>query len=128
MKYIHKTLDFNILPKALKNEDVVKILDITSGRGVNMSDETLEQVNEAIQLLERISEDTTVPRNIRRAATNSLEIIKDPDPDPELSLAVRANNAIEILDEISQDPNCPAHARTMLLQIITLLEITDFDY
>ena len=91
-----------------------------------MSEETLEQVNEAVQLLERISEDTTVPRNIRRAATNSLEIIRDPDP--ELSIAVKANNAIEILDEISQDPNCPAHARTMLLSVITLLEITDYDY
>jgi uncharacterized protein (UPF0147 family) len=91
-----------------------------------MSDDTLEQVDEAINLLERISEDTTVPRNIRRAATNSLEIIRDQDP--ELSLAVKANNAIEILDEISQDPNCPAHARTMLLQIITLLEITDYSY
>lgn len=91
-----------------------------------MSDETFEQVNEAIQLLERISEDTTVPRNIRRAATNSLEIMRELDP--ELSIAVKANNAIEILDEISQDPNCPAHARTMLLQIITLLEITDYDY
>ena len=89
-------------------------------------DETLQQVNEAVQLLERVSEDTTVPRNIRRAAVNSLEIIKDTDP--ELSLAVKANNAIEILDEISQDPNCPAHARTILLQIMTLLEITDFDY
>jgi len=91
-----------------------------------MSDDTLEQVDEAINLLERISEDTTVPRNIRRAATNSLEIIRDQDP--ELSIAVKANNAIEILDEISQDPNCPAHARTMLLQIITLLEITDYGY
>lgn len=89
-------------------------------------DETLQQVNEAIQLLERVSEDTTVPRNIRRAAVNSLEIIRDTEP--ELSLAVKANNAIEILDEISQDPNCPAHARTILLQIMTLLEITDFDY
>ncbi|MCK4254896.1 MAG: UPF0147 family protein, partial [Candidatus Heimdallarchaeota archaeon] len=46
-----------------------------------VSDETLEQVNEAIQLLERISEDTTVPRNIRRAATNSLEIMREPDPE-----------------------------------------------
>ena len=91
-----------------------------------MNVETLEQVNEAVQLLERISEDTTVPRNIRRAASNSLEIINDPDP--ELSIAVKANNAIEILDEMSQDPNCPAHARTMLLQIITLLEITDYDF
>jgi len=89
-------------------------------------DETLQQVNESVQLLERVSEDTTVPRNIRRAAVNSLEIIGDTDP--ELSLAVKANNAIETLDEISQDPNCPAHARTILLQIMTLLEITDFDY
>ncbi|MHA1687028.1 MAG: UPF0147 family protein [Candidatus Heimdallarchaeaceae archaeon] len=88
-----------------------------------MSSETEQQVNEAIQLLERVSEDTTVPRNIRRAATQSLEILRDPDP--ELSIAVKANHVIEILDEISMDPNCPAHARTVLLRIITLLEITD---
>ncbi|MHA1115365.1 MAG: UPF0147 family protein [Candidatus Heimdallarchaeum aukensis] len=88
-----------------------------------MDNESVEQINEAIALLERVSEDTTVPRNIRRAASNSLEIIRDPDP--ELSLAVKANNAIEILEEISLDPNCPMHARTILLQIITLLEISD---
>jgi len=88
-----------------------------------MSDETMEQINQAIQLLEKVSEDTTIPRNIRRAATQSLEILRDPDP--ELSMAVKANNVIEILDEISLDPNCPAHARTALFQIITLLEITD---
>ncbi len=87
------------------------------------SDEDFEEIEEAIHLLERISEDTTVPRNIRGAATRSLDIIRDPDP--ELSLAVKANNAIEILDEISQDPNCPAHARSVLLQIITDLEIRD---
>jgi uncharacterized protein (UPF0147 family) len=110
----------------IKKQIVSHDTDRTFNRGVKMSDETLEQVDEAVQLLERISEDTTVPRNIRRAATNSLEIIREPDP--ELSIAVKANNAIEILDEISQDPNCPAHARTMLLQVITLLEITDFDY
>ena len=83
----------------------------------------MEQINQAIQLLEKVSEDTTIPRNIRRAATQSLEILRDPDP--ELSMAVKANNVIEILDEISLDPNCPAHARTALFQIITLLEITD---
>ena len=88
-----------------------------------MSSDKIAQVCDGLNMLH---EDNSIPRNIRRAALNSLEIIREPDS--ELSLAVKANNAIEILDEISQDPNCPAHARTMLLQIITLLEITDFDY
>ena len=40
-----------------------------------------------------------------------------------MDLSVRAVNAIEYLDETTSDPNCPYHARTLLWQAITRLEI-----
>ena len=82
-------------------------------------EEFIKQVNEALRLLEQISEDTSVPRNIRRAATNSIEILHRED----LELELRAINAIEMLDEVTQDPNCPLHARAKVYATITRLEL-----
>ena len=77
------------------------------------------QINEAIQVLSVIADDNSVPRNIRKSATKSIDILQNQDMD----LQLRATSAIEILDETTTDPNCPFHARTMLWQAITRLEI-----
>ena len=69
-------------------------------------------------ILMRIINDTSVPRNIRRAATEAIKQLRDES----LSPGVRAANAISILDEISQDPNMPVYARTLIWNVITLLE------
>ena len=81
------------------------------------------QIQEAIEILNHISEDQSVPRNIRRAAVKSIEILND----KEMELPVRAINAIDILNDLSIDPNCPYHARTLLWQVITRLEISPDD-
>jgi hypothetical protein len=45
-----------------------------------------------------------------------------------MDILVRAINAIELLEDSTSDPNCPYHARTMLWQAITRLELpTDAD-
>jgi len=69
-------------------------------------------------MLMRIINDTGVPRNIRRAATEAVKRLQDRT----LSPGVRAANAISILDEISQDPNMPTHTRITIWNIVTLLE------
>ncbi|KSW12671.1 hypothetical protein CF15_02510 [Pyrodictium occultum] len=69
-------------------------------------------------MLMRIINDTAVPRNIRRAATEAIKRLRDES----LSPGVRAANAISILDEISQDPNMPVYARTIIWNVISLLE------
>lgn len=78
-----------------------------------------EQVAQAMEILVNISEDQSVPRNIRRAATKSLEILQDETMD----LPVRAINAIDLLEDTTSDPNCPYHARTLIWQAITRLEL-----
>lgn len=74
---------------------------------------------QVIYILNTISEDTSVPRNIRRAATEANTAMEDEAVE---SLAIRASNAISILDEISQDPNCPLYARTKIWNAVSVLE------
>ena len=76
------------------------------------------RIRQAIMMLVRITNDTSVPRNIRRACTEAIKSLQDSS----LSPGVRAANAIGILDEISQDPNMPIHTRTAIWNIVTLLE------
>jgi len=76
------------------------------------------KMRQAIVMLMRIVNDTAVPRNIRRAATEAIKQLRDES----LSPGVRAANAISILDEISQDPNMPIYARTLIWNVISLLE------
>ncbi|MBE2900014.1 hypothetical protein DNK57_04180 [Methanothermobacter thermautotrophicus] len=80
-----------------------------------MSNETFNRVSE---ILRHIMEDSSVPRNIRRAAEESNEILNNPDEDS----TVRASTVISILDEISNDPNIPIHARTLVWEILSELE------
>ena len=74
--------------------------------------------DKVIKLLDQIVSDRTVPRNIRRAANEAIEILHEGEGTP----AVRAANAISILDEASQDPNCPLHARTKIWNAVSILE------
>jgi len=76
------------------------------------------KIRQAIVMLMRIVNDTAVPRNIRRAATEAIKQLRDTS----LSPGVRAANAVSILDEISQDPNMPVYARTLIWNVISLLE------
>ncbi|MBU4536256.1 MAG: UPF0147 family protein [Euryarchaeota archaeon] len=80
-----------------------------------MSNSTFNRVSE---ILKHIMEDTSVPRNIRRAAEESNDILSKKDEDS----TVRASTVISILDEISNDPNIPIHARTLVWEILSELE------
>jgi len=77
-----------------------------------------EIISGAIAQLEQIVNDTTVPRNIRRAASNAIDALENKEHTP----GVRASNAIAILDEISNDPNMPIHTRTIIWSVIGELE------
>jgi len=76
------------------------------------------RVEQALQVLGEVSQDHTTPRNIRRSAKSSIDMLYN----EEYSIAVRASNAISILDEISQDPNMPPYTRVKLWNVISLLE------
>ena len=76
------------------------------------------KIKQAVIMLQKIVNDTSVPRNIRRAATDAIKSLQDTS----LSPGVRAANAIGILEEISQDPNMPTHTRISIWNIVSMLE------
>jgi len=78
-----------------------------------------ERMGQALVVLGQISEDTTTPRNIRRAAKNSIDVLQ---AGGNLSAAVKASNAVASLDEILQDPNMPPYTRVKLWNVMSLLE------
>jgi uncharacterized protein len=82
------------------------------------SDEYEGRIKQALVVLGEVSEDSTTPRNIRRAAKDSMSALQSGEFTP----AVRASNVISILDEILQDPNMPAYTRVKLWNVMSLIE------
>jgi uncharacterized protein (UPF0147 family) len=77
-----------------------------------------ERIKQALSVLGVVSEDNTTPRNIRRAAKDSMNALQTGEYTP----AVRASNAVSLLDEILQDPNMPPYTRVKLWSVMSLLE------
>ncbi len=80
-----------------------------------MSEIKLKQI---MGVLDQLAEDTSVPRNIRRGATQAKERLTQVDE----ALDVRAASAIYILDDLANDPNIPLHGRTLIWNVISQLE------
>ncbi|MGD1059935.1 MAG: UPF0147 family protein [Methanomassiliicoccales archaeon] len=76
------------------------------------------KLKQIVDVLDQLSEDTSVPRNIRRGATSAKERLLQTKE----ALDVRAASAIFILDELANDPNIPLHGRTLIWNIISQLE------
>ena len=69
------------------------------------------------EILSQIINDTSVPRNIRKAAEDSTNLLaKDEEQ------TIKASTVISILDDISNDPNIPIHARILIWNILSELE------
>jgi uncharacterized protein (UPF0147 family) len=77
-----------------------------------------DRIKNALTVLGAVSEDNTTPRNIRRAAKDSMDALQTNEYTP----AVRAANAISLMDEILQDPNMPPYTRVKLWNVMSLLE------
>jgi uncharacterized protein (UPF0147 family) len=86
--------------------------------GKKKMEEYEDRIKQALAVLGAVSEDNTTPRNIRRAAKDSMDTLQTKEFTP----AVRASNAISLMDEILQDPNMPPYTRVKLWNVMSLLE------
>jgi len=77
-----------------------------------------EKIQQITHVLDQLAEDTSVPRNIRRGAKESKDLLLKESE----ALDVRAASATFILDELANDPNIPLHGRTLIWNIISQLE------
>ena len=69
------------------------------------------------EILAQIINDSSVPRNIRKSAEDSSNLL-DKDEEP----TIKASTVISILDDTSNDPNIPIHARILVWNILSELE------
>jgi len=77
-----------------------------------------KKIDQICDGLNMISEDNSIPRNIRRGAEEVKQIlIKTGEP-----IDLRVASATSILDELANDPNIPLHGRTLIWNIMSRLE------
>lgn len=77
-----------------------------------------EIIKQCTEIIERIINDDSVPKNIRRSADEIRTILtKEED-----SQSIRAALSIRILDDISTDQNLPLHTRTLVWNLAGQLE------
>ena len=79
----------------------------------------MRDIKPIVKLLTEITEDRTVPRNIRAAAE---EAKKELTENTENSWDIRLSSAISELDDIINDPNMPMYTRTQIWNIVSMLE------
>jgi len=79
----------------------------------------VDKVKQVVDVLDNLAEDTSVPRNIRKGASDARIKLMDTNS----AMDVRATNAIMILDDLANDPNIPLHGRTLIWNVISQLEI-----
>ena len=77
-----------------------------------------QNIDEVCEILEYITNENSVPRNIREAANESNKLLNDDEKDQ----SVRISTVLGKLDEISNDPNIPVHARTLIWEVLSKLE------
>ena len=82
-----------------------------------------DMIKQCVMMLQMMNEDPTIPRNIRRAADETLKILTD----EKKSVSLRAATALSKIDEVSSDSNMPMHARTKVWEIASTLEAIPLD-
>ncbi len=80
--------------------------------------DTKQQIRNLIDVLDQLADDTSVPRNIRKGATEAKGFLLNEAE----QLDVRAASATYLLDDLANDPNLPLHARTLIWNIVSQLE------
>ncbi len=76
-----------------------------------------ENIDEIIEVLEELAEDTTVPKNVKARLAVISEILKSGD---EKELIV--DKALQEMDELGSDNNMQAYTRAQIWNIVSMLE------
>ncbi|MDE1857061.1 MAG: UPF0147 family protein [Candidatus Micrarchaeota archaeon] len=79
--------------------------------------EIAELINQATQRMDMVINDLSVPKNVRGAVSEAKSKLS-----AQGDYTVRVSSAIYKLDEVTNDINLPPQARTMIWNILSMLE------
>lgn len=77
----------------------------------------MEKMKEMLGLITEVIEDSSVPKNIRKALTDARERLLSDD-----ELTVKVSAAVYLLESVSEDVNMPSHTRMQIWSIMSGLE------
>ncbi|HKM09174.1 MAG TPA: UPF0147 family protein [Candidatus Methanomethylophilaceae archaeon] len=80
-----------------------------------MSNGNIKNITDVLDFL---ASDDSIPRNIRRGATEAKAKLMDTKE----AMDVRATGAMTVLDDLANDNNTPLHARTLIWKATSELE------
>ena len=72
-----------------------------------------------IENLKIIEQDSTVPRNVRSKIKSAITALEDPN---DSSKSVKKDRALQELDDLSDDPNLSSYTRTQIWNVVSTLE------
>ncbi len=75
-------------------------------------------VDRALEILNMILNDRTVPKNIRTVIEDSRNALNKVDD----SLEMKISSVVNSLDTIMEDPNMPLYTRTQIWNLVSMLE------
>jgi len=78
----------------------------------------MENLNELIEIINELSEDSSVPRNVKDKLKSINIILTDESREKNISI----NKAKDILADLSEDQNLQTFSRTQLWNISNMLE------
>ncbi len=78
----------------------------------------MENLNELIVLINELTEDRAVPRNVKDQLKSITEILSDESREKNISI----NEAKDMLSELSEDQNLQTFSRTQIWNISSMLE------
>jgi len=81
-------------------------------------EEINKRIEEAVQILNNIANNRQIPRNIRRTAEETINLLHDENMTP----ATRAASAIHAMDIMAYDLNMPLFARMWVWKAVSILE------
>ncbi len=93
-------------------EPVTKVIDMASNQDFD------NKITNIKQQIDMLLNDNSVPRNVKTALSDARRALDQ----PEAGYSVRSSAATYKIDEISNDINLPPYARTVIWNMLSLLE------
>jgi len=78
---------------------------------------TDEELVDVVDLLGDLSNDNSIPKNVKEKIANTITILED-----EEELAIKVNRALHQLEEVADDANLQPFTRTQIWNIVSALE------
>ena len=75
------------------------------------------EINDIVDLLVEIIEDSTTPKNVKERMNKIVDILKNGD-----ETSIKINKALNELDGIASDSNLQQFTRTQIWNVVSLLE------